>query len=468
MERRCEASFVVPKKGPMKENTIVEDVKKLIYIMIPILIAQAAQIGLNFLNAAMSGHASPEDLAGVSVGSSLVMPVTTAASGILAAATPIIAQLIGQKKREEIPAVVRTGLLIGIALEVLLVAGYFCTVDSVIGGLGLEPEVDRIARYYLLAVILGLFFVLLIQPLRSLTDTVGGTSISMKLYLCAFPINAVLNYALIFGNLGAPRLGGIGAGIATAVTYAVLFLMFLAVVQGNKIFGMREIFSSFRFSRENVREYLAVGLPNGMGIFMETSLFGFIIIFITKFGTQYIAAHEAAMNFSNLVYMFPLSFSMALTILVGMEAGAQRYDRARRFSRIGIVMALGCAAAVGTVSVLGRHLIAQIYAEDPILISYIMQFLIYMAMWQVFDAIACPIQGILRGYKDVKAAFYTSTAAYWIICAPLGWVLDHVMGHGPFSYWQGLVVAVGASAFFLAIRLRWLERHIAGSRIRVH
>ena len=81
----------------MKENTIAEDVKKLIYIMIPILVAQAAQIGLNFLNAAMSGHASPEDLAGVSVVSSLVMPVTTAASGILAAATPIIAQLIGQK-----------------------------------------------------------------------------------------------------------------------------------------------------------------------------------------------------------------------------------------------------------------------------------------------------------------------------------------------------------------------------------
>lgn len=125
--------------------------RKLIAVMLPILVAQLSTVGMNFLDTAMAGHAGREDLAGVSVGASLFLPILVATTGVLAAATPMIAQLLGRKQEAGIPEVVRTGLYLGLVLSLLFAALYELTIDPVLAGMALEPEVERIARYYLLA-----------------------------------------------------------------------------------------------------------------------------------------------------------------------------------------------------------------------------------------------------------------------------------------------------------------------------
>lgn len=172
----------------------------------------------------------------------------------------------------------------------------------------------------MLALVGAFLFEMLAMPLRSLTDTVGATTISMRLFLLALPVNGLLNYAFIFGKWGAPALGGVGAGIATLLTYVFLVMLFLAVILSQKPFMGRALFSSLESRLFVWKEYMALGIPNALGVFMETSLFGFIIVFITKFGTETIAAHQAALNFSGIIYMIPMSCSMAMTILVGYES----------------------------------------------------------------------------------------------------------------------------------------------------
>lgn len=197
---------------------------------------------------------------------------------------------------------------------------------------------------------------MLAMPLRSLTDTVGATTISMSLFLLALPVNGLLNYAFIFGKWGAPALGGVGAGIATLLAYVFLVLLFLAVILSHKPFMGRALFSSPESRLFVWKEYMALGIPNALGVFMETSLFGFIIVFITKFGTETIAAHQAALNFSGIIYMIPMSCSMAMTILVGYEVGARRYDLAREYSRLGLLTTLTGAAITITATLLsGRR-----------------------------------------------------------------------------------------------------------------
>lgn len=431
--------------------------RRLVTVMLPVLASQISIIGMNFFDAAMSGHAGAEQLAGSSIGGSLMMPVVASSTGLLMAATPIIAHLIGQKKSGDIGLIIRTGLALAAVVEAALLLAYFCGIDALLRFLALEPAVEHIARYYMLAVILGLSGGFMTFPLRSLTDTVAGTSISMKIYMSALPINAFLNYCFIFGRFGMPELGGIGAGIATGITYYILLAMFVLVIVRGRQFADIGL-GHFSLSWGRMKEYLAIGVPNGLAIFMEASLFGFIIIFITKFGTDYIAAHQAAMSFSSILYMVPLSFSMALTIIIGIEAGAGRFREARSYARMGLGSSFLTVLAIAVFVVFSRALIAKLYATDALLLSYIEHFLFYTAAWQLFDAVACPIQGILRGYKDVKAAFYISMLAYWGICMPLGIFLDFVMNQGAFAYWQSMVLGIFVSAALLLIRLRCIEK----------
>ena len=283
----------------------------------------------------------------------------------------------------------------------------------------------------------------------------------MKIYLLALPVNAFLNYCLIFGKFGAPALGGIGAGLATGITYWLEFFIFVWVVHKLPAFAPLRIFTDkFKFDMAQLRENLSLGVPMGMAIFMEASIFGVIAIFIAKFGTVIIAAHQAAMSFTSLLYMVPLSFSMSLTIVVGVEAGARRFGEALRYSLLGIACNITVAVLLTIFVLFDREFIAGLYTSEPVIIRQTIGFLFYAMFFQVMDATAAPIQGILRGYKDVKATFWAGLAAYWLICLPLGCYFDYYMHFGPSSYWLSLDIGLLCAVLFLGGRFLYLQRKI--------
>lgn len=434
------------------------DFNELLKTMIPLVLSQLSLMGMNVMDATMSGHAGAVELAGVSMGTSLFMPIIASFTGILAAATPMIAQLLGRRREVYIPYVVRTGLVLGIILTLFFAIGYFLGISPIMIYLNLEPGVEHIARTYLLLMIINLLFQTLLFTLRALIDTVGSTATSMRLVLLALPINGLLNYLLIFGKWGVPRLGGIGAGVATVCTSLFMLLLFLFVVFRDKKYRASEIFERFEMRKTEWREYISIGVPNGLSILMEAGVFGFIIIFIAPFGTVSIGAHQSALSFCNLIYVLPMSCSMAMTILVGYEVGAQNFNRAKMLSRMGIRLTLTCAMITALSTVMGRFLIAGLYTESTEVLLLTGRFLLYGAGWQLFDAVAAPIQGILRGYKDTTIPFIMMLIAYWGVALPVGLFLDHVMGQGAISYWRGLDCGVGTSAILLLIRLYIIEK----------
>ena len=323
--------------------------------------------------------------------------------------------------------------------------------------MGLTAEVEYIAKNYIFAMVVAVVFISLIIPLRSLTDVAGSTATSMKLFLSALPINAVLNYFLIYGHGGLPRLGGIGAGVSAAITYFFVLLMFLYVIHSDERFMGKEIFASGKSRFCDWKEYMSVGIPSGLSVFMEMGLFGAIIIFMARFGTETLAAYQVADNFANMAYMVPLSCSMALTILVARAAGAKDHALARRYAKAGILMSVGFSAAEVLLTAIFREQIGLVYTDDAAVIAIASQFLIFASGFQFFDSISAPVQGILRGYKDAKVPFILLLAAYWGACFPVALFLDHQLDMAAVSYWIGLDVGVAASAVFMAIRLFTLE-----------
>ena len=441
---------------------VKKDIKKLLSVMIPILVAQVSTAGVTFINTTMAGHAGADDLAGVSVGAGLFYPLLASIIGLLMAGTPLMAQLIGRKERESLPFIVRSGMVIGLSVWALFTAAYFFFIDDLLASLALEAAVEHIARYYLMTMIGVVFFLALMIPLRCLTDTAGSTSISMKLFLLAPVINGIFNYLFIYGHGGMPALGGIGAGLATMMTYGFLLGLFLLVVMKSKDLGGRQIFASLALRSKDLREYLVVGVPSGLSIFMEMSLFSLIIVFLSRYGTDALAAYQIADNFASLVYMLPVSCSMALTILIATAVGAGDMTLARRYKKAGFVVAMAGAMLTASFTVLFRNSIGSVYTDDAAVALIAGQFLIYSAGWQLFDAISTPIQGILRGLKDTRISFFLMVLAYWGGCFPMSLFLDSHTALGADSFWLGLDFGVGCSAFLMILRLLYVERKLDG------
>lgn len=441
---------------------VKKDIKKLLSVMIPILVAQVSTAGVTFINTTMAGHAGADDLAGVSVGAGLFYPLLASIIGLLMAGTPLMAQLIGRKERESLPFIVRSGMVIGLSVWALFTAAYFFFIDDLLASLALEAAVEHIARYYLMTMIGVVFFLALMIPLRCLTDTAGSTSISMKLFLMAPVINGIFNYIFIYGHGGMPALGGIGAGLATMMTYGFLLGLFLLVVMKSKDLGGRQIFASLALRSKDLREYLVVGVPSGLSIFMEMSLFSLIIVFLSRYGTDALAAYQIADNFASLVYMLPVSCSMALTILIATAVGAGDMTLARRYKKAGFVVAMAGAMMTASFTVLFRNSIGSVYTDDAAVALIAGQFLIYSAGWQLFDAISTPIQGILRGLKDTRISFILMVLAYWGGCFPMSLFLDSHTALGADSFWLGLDFGVGCSAFLMILRLLYVERKLDG------
>ena len=431
-------------------------------VMLPIFITQTAIMGMSFFDAVMSGHSGAVQLAGTSIGGNLWMPVFTTVNGILIASTPLSAHLLGAGKRQEIGRVVRHGLFLAMLFSCLCFTAGFFFLESVVRNLGLDPEVAYIAVRYLAGIGIGIVPFFMGTVLRSFIDTLGGTRLTMQVYLTALPVNAALNYILIFGRLGLPPLGGIGAGIATGLTCWFIFGLFSLVVSFHSQYKDVKIFRcdpSF-LNKTLLKEYLQIGVPIGLSIFLETSIFGVVAFLVARFGTAAIAASQASMNFSTLAYMIPLSVSMSMTILVGIEAGAKRWISAEQYENTGLAFNWTCALILPSLFYMLRYPIARMYVTEPEVVEICARFITYGCLFIMGDAVAAPIQGILRGYKDVNLPFCSSLIAYWAICAPLGLFFDYSLNHGPYSYWQSLDIGIFVSAMILFLRLQYIRKKV--------
>ncbi|MFI8494342.1 MATE family efflux transporter [Peribacillus butanolivorans] len=436
-----------------------QKIRLLFYILIPILITQIGLYAMTFFDVMMSGQYSTEDVAGVSIGSSLWTPVYTGLSGILIALTPVVSQLVGSKQSKSVSYSVMQAVYLAVTLAlVILIIGAFA-LNPILNAMNLEDTVHRVAHDYLIALSIGIIPLFVYNALRAFIDALGQTRISMIITLCALPINVVFNYLLIYGKFGFPELGGVGSGYATAITYWLIALVAILVVVKISPFSTYKVFREFfRISWKEWRALLIIGVPIGLAIFFETSIFSAVTLLMSKYDTVTIASHQIAMNFASLLYMMPLSISMALTIVIGFEIGAARYKDAKEYSWIGITMALTMSLVLSAILFLFREPVASAYTKDYNVMMLTSHFLIYAIFFQISDALQAPIQGILRGYKDVNVTFAMSLVSYWILGLPIGFIFAKYTGMGAFGYWIGLISGLALGAIGLAARLRYIQQ----------
>lgn len=445
-------------------KTLREKIKLFLVILLPILITQVGMYAMNFFDTIMSGKSGPDDLAGVAIGSSIWLPVFTGLNGILMAISPIVAQLKGAKKDEDISYSVKQGIYLAIFLAVIIGGVGYLLLDSILSLLNITPEVSHVAKYYLITLGIGIVPLFVFNILRSFVDALGQTKLSMFVILLTLPINILFNYLFIFGRWGAPELGGIGAGLASALTYWVSLIIIIVVVHKLRPLRNYKIFHSW--TSPDIKEWwaqLKIGVPIGFAIFFETSIFAAVTFFMTAYDTNTIAAHQAAINFASFLYMVPISIAFTLTIAVGFEVGGKRYKEAKTYSYLGIILAVTMSIGAGLILFIFDDSIARLYSTDEQVIELTKNFIIYAIFFQLSDGFGAPLQGILRGYKDVNITFVMAFVSYWGIGLPSGYLLANFTDLGPYGYWLSLTIGLTTGAITLLFRMFHLQKKNIGT-----
>ncbi len=438
------------------------ELRELLYLAGPIMGAQLATTGMTFVDTSMAGQYSAMDLAAIALGSSIWMPVYLLIRGILMAITPTVAYLYGARQTGEIGGQVRQGLWVALLMSLLALVFIYRS-DVVLQWLQVEPEMAAKTLEYLKALAWGIPAICLFQALTCYCEGMGKTKPGMVFSFAALALNIPLNYVLIYGKFGFPELGGVGCGYATAICFWLMFLLMAGYTMLGQQHRKVGLFAHWDLpSLSIISSQLKLGVPIGLAIFFEASIFSVVALLIGKLGAIVVAGHQIALNFTSLTFMIPMSLAMGLTIRVGQALGAGKTEQAAYSSYAGIATTLISATVSASVMLFLPGVVTSIYTQNSEVAILAAQLLIYAALFQYADGVQIAANGALRGYKDTRVPMALILFACWGVALPLGYTLGLtdwiVEPMGPHGLWIGLVTALTMGAFLLTLRLRAVIR----------
>ncbi|MGR5068177.1 MULTISPECIES: MATE family efflux transporter [Vibrio] len=438
-----------------------EEASSLIKLATPVLIASVAQTGMGFVDTVMAGGVSATDMAAVSVASSIWLPSILFGIGLLMALVPIVAQLNGSGRRDQIPFEIQQGVVLALLICVPILGVLFQT-QFILQIMDVEAVMAEKTIGYIHAVMFAVPAFLLFQTLRSLTDGMSLTKPAMVIGFIGLLLNIPLNWIFVYGKFGAPALGGVGCGIATAIVYWVMLGLLLLYVCTSTRLKSINLFGEFHKPQLKAQIRLfKLGFPVAAALFFEVTLFAVVALLVSPLGSIVVAAHQVAINFSSLVFMLPMSIGAAVSIRVGHRLGENNVDGARVASRVGIMVGICLSFMTAFITVAFSESIAKLYTNNAEVITLAMQLFILAAIYQCTDAVQVVAAGALRGYKDMRAIFNRTFIAYWILGLPMGYILGRtnwiVEPMGAQGFWLGFIIGLTSAAILLGVRLRWMH-----------
>ncbi len=438
-----------------------QEINKIIRLSIPVFIAQFAQTAMGFVDTVMAGGVSANDMAAVSIAASIWLPCILFGVGVLMALLPLTAQAHGAEKHNEIPRIGQQGLYLALLLSIpitllLYNAGYAVNLMDI------EAPLKSITTKYLYAVLFAAPAFLLFQALRNYIEGLSLTKPAMVISFMGLLANIPLNWIFVYGKFGAPALGGVGCGVATAIVYWLMLLILLGYVMYTQKLHHYPLFQTF--STPDYRQLLSMfklGLPVAVALFFEVTIFAGIAVLIAPLGAMVVAAHQIAINFATMVFMLPMSISNAVSIRVGFNLGRSYNQGAKNASYAGFTVAITLSIITALLTVIFREDISRLYTEDKDVIALAITLMLFSALYQGVDAIQVIAAGALRGYKQMNAIFTRTFIAYWIVGLPSGYLLgltDIIVAPlGAKGFWIGLTLGLTTAAILLGQHLRKVQ-----------
>ena len=447
-------------RHPRRE--LLKEARLLLALALPMMLAQAASVGVGVVDTVMAGRAGKDDLTAVALGSSVFSMLYITLMGVMTALNPMVAQLFGSGRDAQTGETGRQGLWFGLFLGLAGTVLLLALLLPLKNYLDMPGRVEEMFGGYLFYTALGMPAAMLHRALYAYASGLNRPKPAMWVGWAALLLNIPLNYLFVYGKLGLPKMGGAGCGAATAVVFwfsAAALGVYIAKERGFRRFGL-----AARFSRPDwaqLRQMWQLGWPIGFSYFLEASLFALIVWLVARFGQDYVSAQQIVISISGVVYMVPQAVGAAATVRVGHALGQRRYGLARYVSGVSLLAGWLLAACTCAFLLAFRLPLAALYTDDAAVLHIGAAVLVFAAVFQLFDFTQCIASYALRGYKITRAPMLIHAAAFWGLGLLPGCLLAYPLGMGIYGFWTALVFSLAAAAAALVWHLEKHSRRIS-------
>lgn len=427
----------------------------------PVMGAQCLMLSMVFVDNVMVGHLGPEPLGAMAMASVVYGIFFVTSIGLMSALSPLISQAFGAKDFDKVGFYFRQGLYVAgfcAAAAILLITQS----DHLLALLGQKAKLIPIARTFLRAIAWGTPAQMAYVCIRQYTEGTSDTPPSIITVGIGTIINALLDYGLIFGNWGFPKLGVAGSGYATAsVQWAMALAMFGYVSVSPKYLRYRFWKGSFAFDWTAIKEIFGLGLPLAGGMISEVAFFGGSTLVMGTIGTRELAAHQIAMNAASFTFMIPLGLAIAAAIRIGQLTGMKNLEQVRVAGQVSLRLTVLLQLISASCFILMPTLISRMYTSSVDIIALSTRFLVVAGIFQIFDGLQVMGINLLKGISDTRRPFINSFVSYWVVGAPSALALTFPLKIGPTGLWYGMLVGLASASLLHWLRFRALTETVA-------
>jgi multidrug resistance protein, MATE family len=435
---------------------------RLLKLAMPLVLTQAGQMTVQLIDNAMVGHFGTAELAAASFANNIYIVIMLSGLGVFMGVTPLVGLARGAKDDSQVAATMKSGFVLA-AYLIPCITLISWSLTWFMPYMGQTDEVARLAIPYYRTLVIAIIPFLLFAVLKQIGEGLGNTFAAMVVTLACTLLKVVLNYGLIFGNLGFPKLGLRGAGYATVVSRVAMPLLLYAGFMHLKpvrhyFFLMRAI----KTASGEVIKILKIGLPIAAQLVLEVSSFAFSAVMMGWLGNVPLASHEIALGLASFTFMIANGVALATTIRVSFQLGTRNFESMERVCYSALHLVLAYMGMCGLGFLLFRGRLPLIFTADPHVIRQAASLLAIAALFQLFDGLQVTCLGILRGFADVKAPMFISIFSYMGIGLSISYLCAFSLNMGPEGIWYGFLAGLVAAGILLAWRIRNKLRKVEG------
>ncbi len=421
-------------------------------IAVPVAIAELGWIGMSIADTMMVGRVSVDAIGAVSLGSSIYLPIAIFGMGLLLGLDTLVSYAHGAGNGEACGRWLARGIQISLAVAPLLCL-LFLAASNIVEFWDKPAAFKTQTLSYMRILTLSIPPLLFYGAFRRYLQGMSRVYPVMVALISANIVNILINWILIFGNLGAPALGVTGAAWATVISRTFMAAFLLAAILAGRENRLRPLSRDlFSTDRGEIKTILRLGFPAALQLLLEVGVFATVTVFASWLDVTSLAAHHIVLNIASFTFMVPQGISSAAAVVVGRSLGAADYIQARidGWTTLGIGMVfMSCAALVFLVFPVS---ILRMFTSDPALVSLGTTLLAIAALFQVFDGCQVISIGLLRGLGNTRTPMISSLVVHWGLAMPTSYVLCFILGVGVKGLWIGLCAGLMIVAVWLCLK----------------
>lgn len=421
-------------------------------LAIPVITANIGQAVVQIVDNVMVGRLGATPLAAASFAGIIIMNLFVFGMGIALSLTPLAGHAYASGKHRRVAALFQNSISLNTIIGILLTLIFFAIIP-LLYKLGQPTEVvDMAIPFYKLLALSTLPFFLFLA-FKQFMEGIGNTQVAMIITIAANVINIILNYIFIYGKLGAPALGIVGAGVATLISRILMPIMFFGyIVAKNPYKRFLAFFKTQHFTIKKHRQLLEVGLPISGQMVIEIFALSVTTIMMGWLSTEALAANQVVLSMVHFTFMVATGISGASTILVSHQYGQKNFKEMRRYAFAGIHMAAAFMIFAALAFVFFGSSIASIFTTDPTVIALAAQMFLVVALFEISDGVQVTALGALRGITDVKRPMVYAFISYLAINIPAAYLFGFILKMGTQGIWVGFLCGLTTAAILFVNR----------------